>query len=296
VSAVPGAPRRALRGFDPFRILSASERRRHLDEFKRFLEQRDGELDIAGRTLSQRESFFKDLESKPVAWDGEIDHAGFFQHFRGTGTPDIDPQTVWLIAVAKANEAESWGVELEIDRFLTRGVARADVRELFIVLEELYHTRILLEACRTCGLDVEIQEPPWHRRWMIRAIFYMPERIRWIPVLCGEALAAVVLKLLYDRCDLFAEQPEVEERLKSLLGEIWIDETLHVAYLRAKLGPMSVRASRLLLPVVVLALMKDVPQLRKLGCTLGELFRRARTALEIPPAIEWMEADPTADA
>jgi hypothetical protein len=237
VSAVPGGPRRALRGFDPFRIPSASERRRHLDELKRFLEQRDGELDIAGRTLSQRESYFRDLETKPVAWDGEIDHAGFFQHFRGTGTPQIDPQTVWLIAVAKANEAEGWGVELEIDRFLTPGVGRADVRELYIVLEELYHTRILLEACRTCGLDVEIQEPPWHRRRMILAIFYMPERIRWIPVLCGEALAAVVL-----------------------------------------------------------ALMKNVLQLRKLGCTLGELFRRARTTLEIPPAIEWMESDPTADA
>jgi hypothetical protein len=89
---------------------------------------------------------------------------------------------------------------------------------------------------------------------------------------------------------------EVEERLQSLLGEIWIDETLHVAYLRGKLGPISVRASRLLLPAVVLALMKDVPQLRKLGCTLGELYWRARTALEIPPAIEWMEADPRVDA
>lgn len=35
---------------------------------------------------------------------------------------------------------------------------------------------------------------------------------------------------------------------------------------------------------------------RLLGCGLGDLYRRARTVLEIPPAIEWMEADPRLDA
>lgn len=278
--------------FDAFRALSAEERRRHLDGYLDYLRARDGELDLAGRRLSLRESYFEDLARKPVEWAGDVHHDGFFQHFLGAGTPEIDARTVWLVAVAKANESENYGVELEIERFLGRGPERADLRELYLILEELYHTRILVEACRTCGLDLSLRKPPWHRRWMIRLIYYLPEGVRWIPVLCGETLACAVLKLLRDRCDLFSEQPEVEERLRSLLTEIWVDEVFHVAFLRARLAPWALRLSRLLVPLVARSLMSDVPQLRKLGCGLGELIARARSGTEIPPGADWMQPDP----
>lgn len=280
-----------IRRFDPFRILSPAERRAHLDAYRRFLEERDGAADLAARTLSRREAFFRDLERKPVRWEGDVDRYGFFAHFFAARRPGIDARTLWLVAIAKANEGESYGVDLELEAFLARGQENVDPIELYLMLEEQYHSRILVEACRTCGLDLQLQPPRWGQRGMIYLIRYLPERLRWIPVLCGEVLGSVVFQILRESCHVFSEQPEVEARLHALLTEIWTDELGHVAFLRARLGPWAVRAARALAPLVATALMKDVPQLRQLGCDRRELLGRLRAGLELPPEMAWMEVD-----
>jgi len=284
-----GLPRRS---FDPFRILDDEQRRRHLAGYLRHLEERNGTPDLAARTLSRRERAFREIEVKPVEWEGEVDQYGFFAHFFGSARPTIDARTLWLVAIAKANEGESYGVDLELSAFLERGAEDVHPIELQLMLEEQYHSRILVEACRTCGIDLELRKPRWGQRWMIHLIQVLPEQLRWIPVLCGEVLGSTVFKLLLDSCHLFGAQPEVEARLRHLLGEIWLDEVFHVAFLRARLGPWSVRCAQAMLPLAARMLMKDVPQLAALGCDRAELARRLRTPLEIPPGTTWMEADP----
>jgi hypothetical protein len=113
--------------------------------------------------------------------------------------------------------------------------------------------------------------------------------MRWTLILAGEVLGATIFKLLLDHVHLFAAEPEVEGRLRSLLGEIWHDEVLHVAFLRAKLGPVALRAARALLPLVVKNVMWELPQLVELGCDHRELMSRMRRGLEIPPGLEWVE-------
>jgi predicted TIM-barrel fold metal-dependent hydrolase len=280
------------RRFDPFRSLSQEERRRHLDAYQSHLEARNGALDLPSRTLSRRERYFAELELRPVSWRGEIDREGFFARFHGTGTPPIDPRTLWLVAIAKANEGESYGVEQELKRLIARGSAGMDARMLHVFLEEQYHSRILVEACRTCGLDVKFQRPSWQSRWFIAAIYYLPERMRWTLILSGEVLGTTIFKLLLDHCHLFAEEPAVEQRLHSLLSEIWHDEALHVAYLRALLGPLALRTARRLLPLVVRNVMAEVPQLVELGCDQAELMARMHRGLELPPGLEWIEPEP----
>jgi predicted TIM-barrel fold metal-dependent hydrolase len=277
------APRR----FDPFRVLSAAERQRHLEAYETFLATRNGSIDLATRTLSRREVYFERLS--PVIWRGAIDRRGFLERFLGTGSPRIDARTLWLVAIAKANEGESYGVDQELKRLLERGTEGMDGSLIHIFLEEQYHSRILVEACRTCGLDVEFQPPPWHSRWFIHAIYHLPDRMRWTLILAGEVLGTTIFKLLLDHTHLFAEQPEVEERLRSLLGEIWHDEALHVAFLRAKLGPLALRAARAMLPLVVKNVMWELPQLVELGCDDRELMSRMRGGLEIPPGLDWLE-------
>jgi hypothetical protein len=231
----------------------------------------------------------QEIRDKPVAWEGEIDDDAILLHLTKKGAPAVDARTAWVVAATKANESETYGVELEIDGLLARDEAAIDPRELLIILEERYHGQMLREAARSCGFEAEPSPPPWHRKLMIHIIYHLPERARWVPVLCGEALGSVVLKLLRDRADLFAAQPEVEARLRSLLHEIWVDEVGHVGFIRARLGPLGIRAARLLLPVVVLVLMKDVPGLRQLGCSLRSLLASARRAVEIPPEMGWIE-------
>jgi len=279
------APRR----FDPFRVLTAEERSHHLDAYARFLEERNGALDLPGRTLARRESYFADLAEKPVVWEGFIDREGFYARFYGRDARWVDPQTLWLVAIAKANQGESYGVEQELKRLIARGSEGMDGRMLHVFLEEQYHGRILVEACRTCGIQLRFEPPSWQARLVIASVYHLPERMRFTLILAGEVLGTTIFKLLVDNCHLFSSEPPVEQRLRSLLSEIWFDEALHVAYLRALLGPLALRTARSLLPLVVRNVMADVPQLSELGCDQAELMARLRDGLELPPGLDWIE-------
>jgi hypothetical protein len=280
--------------FDPFRILSAEERDTHLKGYLEYLTQRDGEINVEERRLPHREVRFSELEAKPVEWAGDIDLEGFYQHYRETGKPPIDQKTVWLVAAAKANLGEAYGVDIELSRFFSDPVRveRADPLYLYLMLEEHCHTRLLEELCRTCRIQPEWRLPARLNRAAVHLMTKLPERVRWIPILAGEVLGSEVFKMLREGAQLFDAQPEVAERLDSLLREIWIDEVFHVAYLRAKIGPWGVRLARLLLPVVAWSVMHDVPELHRLGWTRQSVLARLRQGIEIPSDIGWMAPDP----
>lgn len=285
--------RARARRFDPFRVLSARERRLHLDAYHAYLrDARDGSLDLEARTLSRREAYFAELDEKPVAWGGEVDHEGFADHVHGAGKRPSDDRILWLATAAKANLIESYGVRVELAELFRRPdrVEAADPLYLYQMLEEKYHTRILSELCRSYGIESAAVPPPWPKRLAVHLMIYLPERVRWISVLTGEALGSVLFRLLFERVHHFAAEPEVEERMRSLMTEIWIDEALHAAYLRAKVGPLGVWLARLLVPLVGWVMMKDLPPFEG-GGTHRKVLDRLRHGIDIPPGVDWIEPD-----
>jgi len=288
--------RPVVRRFDPFRILTRDERTRHLDEYLRFLHERDGERDTEAFTLARREAFFRDIEAKPIRWKGFFDKTAFYQHLRDQARPEVDPRAVVLLSAAKANLGEQYGVEVELDAFRRRPYrATENALYLHLMFEERYHTRILAEICRTCGVESEKLPPSGFLRTMIHAMMYLPDRIRWIPIFAGEVLGSEVFNVLRDSADHFSAEPEVEARVRWLFTEIWIDEVFHAAYLRAKLGPIGIRIARLLLPLITISLFRHVPQGHKIGLTRRAVFARLRRGIEIPPGMDWMANDPSSD-
>lgn len=284
------APADAPRRFDPFRVLPSEERSRYLEAYADWMEARNGEIDLPKRQLSRREALLGEITREPVSWQGPMNRDAFLARLHGTGMPEIDARTLWLLAIAKATEGESYGVDLELRRYLSRGVPHDDRTELYLFLEEQYHSRMLKEACRICGLDLELQRPHWTMRLIIHGVYYLPDAMRWPLALCGEVLGATIFRLLVETCDLFSEEPAVAERLRRLVSEIWRDEVLHVAFLRARVGAAGLRFARSLLPAVSRQLMRDVPQLAELGCDRAELRRRLAQGIELPPGTEWVEA------
>jgi hypothetical protein len=294
--------------FDPFRLLDEDERRRHLDAYRSYLEARNGDIDLDNRRLSRRELYLAALQANPVSSQNAIDPVGFREHLEGPGVLPVDEATAWLLAVAKANEGEVYGVDLELRRFIRDkrfirderciedDVDGVDMLQLYVFLEEVYHSRILTEVCLACGQDLVIRQPRWRIRMLSRAIYYMPDRIRWTVILCAEVVGVTAFRLFLDRCHLFAKEPEVEERLRSLVTEIWQDELLHVAMLRARLGPFAIRVARRLFPFVVRSLIQDVPELLDLGGNRGEFMRRISQGIEIPRHIDWLYPDPIPSA
>jgi hypothetical protein len=275
------------RSFDPFRVLSREERREQLDAYLELLQRRDGVLDFPSRTLSRREEFIRALERDPVVRRGAIDRHAFYERFHRRSRPPIDRRTLWMLALAKTNESESYGAAGEVERYERSGLEGADPQEVYIVLEEQYHGRMLMEACRALDLELELQKPKPVMRFLIHLMQYLPRRIRYVPILCGEVLGCTVFRLLADMSDVLPDEPEVARRIRLLMDEIAVDEVFHVLYCRARIGPVALRAARALLPCVALGLLSGVPELRELGLTPRAVMRRLRREIEFPPELGW---------
>ena len=290
--------------FDPFRLLGPDERRHHLRAYRSFLEARNGRIDLGGRSLARREQFFRALRESPVVSRNPGDRRGFQDRMRGSGSAAIDQATAWLVAVARASEGESYGVDLELAKYdrderyghdkqyLEPEAADEDVTQLYVFMEELYHGRLLTEICTTLGYELGSDPPHWRLRFLIHLINRMADRYRWVLMHCAEIVGSTCFKLFLDRCWLFADEPEVEGRLRWLVGEIWRDEVLHVAMLRARLGPVGMWFARRLFPLVLGALLRDVPELLEIGCGRDDFMERLRSGIEIPPHIDWLSPDP----
>jgi hypothetical protein len=289
----PAEPTPEPRRIDPFRVLGSSERRRQLDGYREFLRGRDGELDFPGRRLSKREAWVAELGRDRLEWTGEVDFDGFYQHLHGVARPPLDARTIWLVSAAMANQMEAYGVELEIAKWLRRGWQREDEILLYDLLEEHYHTVILGEVCRTAGLgDVTMPRPNAVMRGLTAVMNHFPGRLRYVPVVCGEILGTVIFGMLREHAHLFGDEPEVAERIRSLIDEVITDETGHVLYCRAHMPPRHLRVARALIPTVSAFILRDVPQLVDLGLDAPELARRLREGIELPAAYDWLEDDP----
>jgi hypothetical protein len=78
-----------------------------------FLAERDGEPDLLRRTLSRREAFFDRLAREPVRAAVTIDRGTYLRNLaRRRPEADLDDRMLWLLATAKANQAERFGVGL----------------------------------------------------------------------------------------------------------------------------------------------------------------------------------------
>jgi hypothetical protein len=280
--------------FDPFRVLSDEERKSHLDGYLRWLRARDGSADVKARTLELREPAMRAFEESAVRWRGPIDHAGFQRCIEGNRHEALDPRTEWILAAARANEGERYGVEIELDRYLARGcfpgVPSQEIM-VSVMLQEAYHCRILKTLWRTAEISFEPRDPSWPQRAMMAAIGAFPGWLRWAPVMAGELVGTSVFTVLIRNLSLFAAQPEVERHFGALMRAIWIDEVLHVAYLRALLPPAGLTVVKALLHPIAFAVLSDVPQLRNLGCTRETMVENALGGIAIPSEVSFLKPD-----
>jgi hypothetical protein len=259
--------------------LSRSERHTLQQSFLAYVQKRDGEVDLDKAWLSHREAYFEQNEAKPVRSSQPIDHAKFARNLSTTKIdPDLDEVMLWLLATAKANRSERYGIE--ISKRTRLGGNKASVNEplVYLTVEEFYHTRVLLDAVKVFGLDCAM-EPPASRfnRLAIGGMVYLPEKVSAPLALAGEVLGVIAFTLLRDKAaQLFASEPPVVERLQSLYNQILVDEIGHVAYARATNGWLGLKVAELIQPTLVKAMLREVPELVKLFGTaqiLAEIKR-----------------------
>jgi len=257
------------------------------DGYLAFLIARDGKPDVLRHTLSRREAFLDRLTRDPLRSRLRFDRDAFARNLaRRRPERGLDERMLWLLATAKANQAERFGVGLGE---LYGRVDPDDPLKVRIGLQEHYHTRLLADVVGMFDLPVRMHPPAMLARAVIWVLIGIPER--WSQPLAGaaEMVGCVIFRLLRDRgIALFADEPDVAGRIRLLYDEILADEIGHVGYIASVLGPAGRSMMRRLFRLLGVRLARQLPELVALygraalaGAFAAE-FRLDALAAELP--------------
>jgi hypothetical protein len=264
--------------------MATDERLRGYEEF---LAARDGEADLARHTLARRERFFADLERNPVRSLTPIDRAAYLRNVsRHRPEPGLDERVLWLLASAKANQAERFAIELAE---LYGRIPDGDPLQVHIHLQETYHTRILADVVSIFDLPAPRLPPTWPVRVFVQWLITVPERARFPLAGMAEMAGCVIFRALRDRgLELFGDEPAVAARIRLLYDEILADEIGHVGCIAAQLGPAGRAATRALYRMFAMRLTSQMPEVaesigrERLAALFRAPFRVEDLSAELP--------------
>jgi hypothetical protein len=206
-----------------------------IEGYRVYLENRDGQADLLNRRLEKREEFFGDLESNPVRSLHPADREVFARNLRRRRPePGVDRKMLFLLATAKLNQAERFGVGLGETYGLNSGDDLPPER-VYLELEEHYHTRLLAYVLDIFGLPFQVVAPPFVMRQFVKTGVFLPERLGVLFVGAAEMAGCVMFdELRRVGVELFADEPDVAARIDQLYSEILTDEVGHVGYCAAR--------------------------------------------------------------
>lgn len=140
-----------------------------------------------------------------------------------------------------------------------------------MLLEEHYHTKILLSAAHLFGLKVEPHfEAAATVKILNTATLRLPDFFRYPLVLVAEFLGVVMMsRMLRSVREIFQTTPPLRDGLEERLIEVLIDEIGHVSYNRLQLDSRGLALARALLPAVALGIGRPVEEAEVLGRTGG---------------------------
>ena len=222
-----------------------------IDGYRVYLERRDGEADLLNRRLASREEFFAALEADPVRSKHRIDRQVFARNLRRRRPEsDIDRRMLFLLATAKLNQAERFGVGLG-ETYGHNSGDDVPPERVYMELEEHYHTRLLAYVLDIFDLPFQVVAPPLVMRQFVKTAVFLPERIGFMFVGAAEMAGCIMFhELRRIGVELFADEPEVAARIQGLYSEILTDEVGHVGYCAARCTPAERAIMRRLYPKI----------------------------------------------
>jgi hypothetical protein len=180
----------------------------------------------------------------------------------------LDRRTLLLGAIYKFARHEWVGIKGAWDAVpdMAHSIKLEDKISRFHLAEEFCHVRLFDEMLKTCGLG-QVQWVPLSplKEWVYTLFPRMPDVLLDTPAFVTELMGVTFYCHLYPLFDeLFADEPEVRDRLKELLDEITIDEVAHVGQRRNFLGDRGTKLSRHLVKPFYTQFFNDIPEVAHL--------------------------------
>lgn len=220
-----------------------------IDGYRDFLKRRDGVADLLNRRLANREDFFDGLVTNPVRSRHPADRTTFLRNMRRQKPePGLSRKMLYLLATAKLNQAERFGVGLGETYGLNSDESLPPER-VYLELEEHYHTRLLAYVLDVFDLTFQVVPPPFVMRQLVKTGVFLPERLGFVFVGAAEMAGCILFdELRRAGIELFADEPGVCERVELLYSEILTDEIGHVGYCASRCTPAERAVMRWLYP------------------------------------------------
>jgi hypothetical protein len=253
--------------FDLFAAAPKDLRRARLQEYRQYLIDRDGEMNVGERALSKREVAIKNYEARPRSVR-DMNEAEFRKQYVSFDKREtLPPEMLLLLSLVKVNSAEAYGVARNFQRVMDRALRNDDDAELRILLEEGYHTRILLSAANRYGIELrEPYHPPSALRVLIGGIATAPMAIARPLTLAGEIIGTLIfVKLIEVAQRVLKGDPETRDSVTERLVEISTDECGHISFNRMHMGPADLAQTRLILPVTARIMATVFPEMVAIG-------------------------------
>lgn len=222
-----------------------------IDGYRDYLRERDGEADLLNRRLAHREEFFARIEDDPVRSAKAVDRPTFLRNLRRRRPePGLDRTMLFLLATAKLNQAERFGVGLG-ETYGRNSDESLPPEKVYLELEEHYHTRMLACVLDVAGLPFQVVPPPLVLRQFVKTGVFLPERLSFMVVGAAEMAGCVLFdELRRVGTALFADEPEVAQRINLLYSEILTDEIGHVGYCASRCTAAERAVMRRLYPLI----------------------------------------------
>lgn len=233
-----------------------------IEGYRAYLRERNGEADLLNRRLAHREEFFAKIEANPVRSRRVIDPEVFERAMQSRRpASDMSPELAFLLATAKLNQAERFGVGLGETYGKNSG---GDIlpERVYTELEEHYHTRLLAYVLDIFGLPFRVTPPPFVMRQFVKLTVFIPEERSFAFVGAAEIAGCAMFDLLGQAgAALFADEPEVADRIRLLYGEILTDEIGHVGYCAARSSDAGRRIMRILSGPIARLFSRQTPEI-----------------------------------
>jgi hypothetical protein len=259
-----------------------------LADYRRWLETRNGP-GFATREARMRSEFDATRSPTSVAVDG----ARVNRNYADFREKDVAAEELALLAFAKINAGEAWGVE-QLTKVREKARAQPGIAaevETIVTGEETFHTRLLVGAAGhfhdTRGERLAITgawTPPAPLRVLIGGLAVAPRAVFHPLLLASEVSGVFAFDWLLRRLSsLFPSAPAVRESMEARLTEVLIDEVGHITFNRLLVGRAGRAIARALSPNIVWMQRLMTPELVALGLDRHHIARLSGFSLASLP-------------
>ncbi len=255
-----------------FSPANAEQRKANFEDYWDFTQQHGGELFEDDRDLAVKRARLKHFQDNPVKLKTPLTNPdAFYRNYveMQDDPKTLDQKTLLLTGMYKFARHEWVGIKGAWDSVpdMANSHSIEDKISRVHLAEEFCHVRLFDEMLKTCGLD----KVEWVPLGPIKEKIYeqfpkFPGFLMDTPAFVTELMGVTFYCHLSAKInELFADEPEVRDRLQELLAEITIDEVAHVGQRRNFIGSIGMKVSKMLVKPFYTLFFNDIPE-------VGELF------------------------